>query len=375
MQDLLGKIFRKTVIPVMLILCWSLCVPAAGDETRFGQPIEITEKGGEYSNSGTFILTVDGVHICRGVSEYLTNGMKALGIQCVIENVNYRVWYDNSDVLEPYDVSEHVRVTDSDGFTCEFYNLDDSSGDGKYAIGAGVRKGDKVRNTLVYLVDPDMKEYKIRIGEYTYYCRLNDKGEGELIVEDELPASETDTPAASADTPEKSPAEAGKTSDEPAALAGDQSALQDRLESLEKKVLELEERLGTYEKTGSDLEGRVSALEAAGEAEDASEEPAVRSEETVRKYETALTGYYKLVNEIKATGDLIICDVVYYPPKNMVVFEYSTEKTYDDYVEYAAYMEGETKIDTYYAKSYYNKPVCEHLDWDDIMRYNETERG
>lgn len=356
----LRRRLRGTVGFVILVLCCSRCIFVSGDEIGFGQPIKIAEKGGEFSNSGVFTLTVDGVHLVHHVSEYLENGMAALGIQCVIENVSYQVWYDSSSVLSPYDVSQHVRVVDSEGFTCEFYNLEDSTGDGKYAIGADVRRGDKTRNTLIYLVDPAIEKFEIRIDEYTYHCRLNDQDVGELVREGGRPEEEEDAAASSADIPKKEakepgnePAEPEAAAAEPAQEAGDDSALMERLEALEEKLLELEERIGPPEKT----------------------EPEVYSEETVRRYETALTGYFKLANELKSTGDLVICDVVYYPPKNMVVFEYSTEKTYDDYVEYAAYMEGEAEIDTYYAKGYYNKPVCERMDWADILRYNDTQRG
>ena len=88
MQELIKNKAKGILVLVLPVLFCSHCIPVTGEDIGFGVPIRIVEEGGEYSNSGEFILTVDGAHICKGVSDYLDNGMKALGVQCVIENIS-----------------------------------------------------------------------------------------------------------------------------------------------------------------------------------------------------------------------------------------------------------------------------------------------
>ena len=365
------KNMKKTgllILSMVFLLAGSKSLMAA--ELTPGIAITVSESGGgEFSNTGSFIFTLDAVHINKSVSGYIDKGVKALAILCVVENIDYEIWYDASASLTPYDVSEYVRVKDSDGFSCEFYYLDDSSGDGKYSIGEEIRRGEKVREALIYLVDQDMDEFTIDVEGYTCHCVIDESGNGILdtaggegVSSQAADPKETSPGVSSGSVSDAGSMGSDRTGDGGTGTKGTESA-----ETLE----DLKERVAALERDIQELKELVKELgHGASGPENGSGESRQYSAATAHKYDIALTGYYKLRNSVKKPGSLVIYGVKYSPSEEEVIFQYGEELDGEMRTGYASFRYGAASIETYGAERAYNSESGT-LDMEEAFRYNE----
>ena len=180
MRNLVGAIFAIAIVG-------TTCISANAEPLSIGQEVLVTSSDSAMAlTSGSFKISIEGFHIIDSITRYESNGMAVLGVQCAIENIDFSDLYLDNQNISSYDVSEFVRVVDSEGFDCEFYNLDDSQGDDGYAVGKNIRQGSKAKVSLTYYIQPNTESFSIDVGDvYHMDCKLDKFGEGIITEQDE----------------------------------------------------------------------------------------------------------------------------------------------------------------------------------------------
>lgn len=186
MRNLIGTFFTIAILG-------TICTAVNAEPLSVGQEVLVTSRDSAIAlTSGSFRISVEGYHIIDSITDYQTNGMAVLGVQCVIENIDFSELYYDDLNISSYDVSEFVRVVDSEGFDCEFYNLEDDQGDDGYTVGKNIRQGSKAKVSLTYYIQPNTEYFSIDIDDqYHMDCKLDEKGEG-IITEQDKTLSEAE---------------------------------------------------------------------------------------------------------------------------------------------------------------------------------------
>ena len=179
---------KRGLVAGFMIACATLLagsVSVTADALSLNQEISVDANESQFgfeSTSGSFKITVEGCHLIDHITEYQTNGMAVLGVQCAVENVDFADLLLQNYNLSTYNISQYVRVIDEEGFDCEFYNLDDSNGDGKYSVYKEIPQGSKARVSLTYYIDPNAENITVEIDDsHRISFKLDANGEGTAV--------------------------------------------------------------------------------------------------------------------------------------------------------------------------------------------------
>lgn len=129
------------------------------DNLTLGEAVTI------HTDSGDLEIAVIGAGYYEDDEE--ENEVQPISIRCEVRNISFSDEYSEDD-FESYCIEddEIINVTDSSGFSLEYYDLYGPS-DGKYAIGKSLQIGEKARVAYLYLADPNETTVTVHLkGDY-----------------------------------------------------------------------------------------------------------------------------------------------------------------------------------------------------------------
>ena len=126
-------------------------------KSKLGESIRV-----EDDSLGTYYISIDGL---GRFPQMDMDGLECISVRCVIENIDAEV-ADWGEIGSGNIGGSSVTLSDDEGFSCEFYNMDFYEPDGLYEICPDINIGEKKRAGLTFLAPAGTESFRVTVNDF-----------------------------------------------------------------------------------------------------------------------------------------------------------------------------------------------------------------